>query len=126
MLRRLSQLWQRLFRSREFERDLAEEIEASFNMMVERLVARGMTPAAARRAARADFEGVELGIHDRFPGSPFHAILQDFRYAGRGCSRAFRHTGKTRAATTHTLGRSREHSDARLLFAREGNRYPRR
>lgn len=84
---RFSQLVRRFFRSRQFERDLAEEIETSFKMMVERLVARGMTPAAARRAARADFEGIELGIHDRFPSSPFHAILQDFRYAWRGLRR---------------------------------------
>ena len=87
MIHRLSELWERLFRGRRVERDLAEEIDASFHMIVDRLVAQGLTPAAARRAARADFEGLAVGIHDRFSASPFHAILQDFRYAWRGLGR---------------------------------------
>src|SRR5262249_52809542 len=54
---------------------------------VDRLVARGMSPEEARRAARMDFEGLEQvkeSVRDSLIGSTLRAFLQDARYAWRG------------------------------------------
>ena len=59
MLRRIAHLFDSLFRRRRLEDDLGEEPRSSFEMIADQFVARGMCPAAARRAARIEFEGVE-------------------------------------------------------------------
>jgi len=56
---RVANLWKYLFRRRRLEDELDEELRSSFDMTVERHIARGMRPSDARRAARIDFEGVE-------------------------------------------------------------------
>ena len=55
MLRRLTQLYEYLFRRRRLEDDLDEELRSSFEMIVDQYVARGVTPADARRDARIEF-----------------------------------------------------------------------
>ena len=90
MFRRLACLWEWLFRRRRLEDDLDEELRSSFEMIVDRLVARGMPPAAARRAARLEFEGLEQvkeRVRDGWVGSGIHAFIQDMRYALRGLRR---------------------------------------
>ena len=90
MLRRLVHLYEYLFRRRCLEDDLDEELRTSFEMIVDQCVARGMTPADARRAARIEFEGldqVKEKVRDGLVGSAIQAFLQDARYAWRGLRR---------------------------------------
>jgi hypothetical protein len=61
-----------------------------FKAAMPRFVARGMSPEDARRAARIEFEGVELEkeqVRDTFAGSALRVFLQDLRFAGRGLHR---------------------------------------
>jgi predicted permease len=90
MFRRLRHLFQCLFRRRHLEDELDEEVDSSFEMTVDRLVARGMPLAEARRAARIEFEGVEQvkeKVRDGLVGSSLQIFIQDARYAWRGLRR---------------------------------------
>ena len=90
MFRRLTHLCEYFFRRRRLEDDLDEELRTSFEMLVDRFTARGMSPAEARRAARLEFEGLEQvkeNVRDGLVGSSIAALLQDTRYAWRGLSR---------------------------------------
>jgi hypothetical protein len=87
MFRRLRHLFDYLFRRRRLEDDLDEELQSSFNMIVDQFIARGMSAAEARRAARLEFEGLEQvkeKIRDGLIGSAIQVSLQDLRYAWRG------------------------------------------
>src|SRR5262245_32231040 len=87
MFRRLSQVLEYLFRRRRLEDDLDEELRSSFEMIVDRLVARGTSTAEARRVAQLEFEGLEQvkeRVRDNMAGSAIDAIRQDLRYAWRG------------------------------------------
>ena len=90
MLRRLRHLFDYLFRRRRLEDELDEEVDSSFDMMVDRFVAGGMSLPEARRAARIEFEGVEQvkeKVRDGLVGSALLVFLQDARYAWRGLRR---------------------------------------
>lgn len=90
MFRRLGCLFEYLFRRHRLEDDLAEELRTSVEMMVDRFVARGMSPAEARRAAQLEFEGVEQvkeRVRDALTGSGLQSFHQDLRYALRGLRR---------------------------------------
>jgi putative ABC transport system permease protein len=90
MFRRLRHLFGYLFRRRQLEEDLDEELRSSFEMMVEQLVARGKEPVQARRATRLEFEGLEQvkeRVRDHLVGSVLQTFLQDVRYAWRGLRR---------------------------------------
>jgi len=87
MFRRFTHLFEYLFRRRRLEDDLDEELRSSFEMIVDRFAADGMSPAEARRAARLEFEGLEQvkeNVRDGLVGSGLQAFLQDTRYALRG------------------------------------------
>src|SRR5579872_930475 len=89
-------LYRFLFRRQHLEDELDEELRSCFDMLVDRYIARGMTPEAARRAARIEFEGVEQvkeGVRDVFLGMNLETIGQDIRYAWRALR-------KTRGFTT--------------------------
>src|SRR5437763_12245119 len=62
--------------------DIDQELRVSYDMLVDRYIARGMTPAQARRAARLEFEDIEPVKE----GAAF-AWMQDLRYACRGLLR---------------------------------------
>lgn len=86
MLRRLSNLFQFLFHRRKLEEDLDAELRSSFELIVDRNLARGMAPHEARRTARLEFESldhVKDQVRDRLTGASLHAIFQDVRYAWR-------------------------------------------
>jgi predicted permease len=90
MFRRLTHLFEYLFRRRRLEDDLDEELRSSFDMIVDRFAARGMSPAQARRTARLEFEGLEQvkeNVRDGLVGSGLQALLQDTGYALRGLRR---------------------------------------
>ena len=87
MIGRLRHTFECLFQRRRVEDDLDEELQSSFEMVVDRYVASGLSPARARRAARIDFEGVEQvkeRVRDGLPGSSVHTLSQDVLYAWRG------------------------------------------
>jgi hypothetical protein len=76
----------RLVRRDSSERDLREEFEAHLQFDVEDRIARGMSPAAARRTALIDFGGVErFKEEDRDARGVrlLEDLAQDARYAVR-------------------------------------------
>lgn len=90
MLRRLAHLFAYFFRRRSLEDDLDRELRSSFELLVDRMVARGMSGAEARRAARIEFEGVEQvkeRVRDGMAGSLLQSLVQDARYAWKGLVR---------------------------------------
>lgn len=90
MLQRLRRLLDSVFRRHRLEGDLDEELRSNFQMLVDRLIARGMTPEEARRAAQLEFEGLEQikeRVRDGWFGSGLRAFLYDIRYAWRGLRR---------------------------------------
>jgi predicted permease len=87
LFRRTRHLFDYLFRRRRLEDDLGEELRSSLEMTVDRLIARGVPEAAARRSAQAEFEGlaqVQESVRDNLIGSALAAFLRDVRYAWRG------------------------------------------
>ena len=87
MIRQLRYFLRYFFRRRHFEDELNEELRSSFELIVERNVERGLTPEAARRATRMEFEDLEQikeGIRDRMTGAGVYSFLQDIRYGWRG------------------------------------------
>jgi predicted permease len=90
MIRRLRHIAAYVFRRRRLEDSLDEELRTSFELYVDRNIARGMSPDQARRAARIDFEGLEQvkeRVRDRLAGAGLDAFLQDLRYGWRGLRR---------------------------------------
>jgi predicted permease len=90
MFRRVNHLFEYLFRRRRLEDDLDEELRSSFDAIVDRFIARGMSAAEARRAARLEFDGLEQvkeNVRDGLVGSGLQAFLQDTSYALRGLRR---------------------------------------
>jgi predicted permease len=105
MFGRLRHTFEYLFRRRRVEDELDEELRSSFEMVVDRYRASGMSSAEARRTARIDFEGVEQvkeSIRDGLAGSSLETLAQDVRYAWRGLWR--RPSFAVVALTTLALG----------------------
>ena len=90
MFRRLRHLFTSLFRRRQLEDELDEELRSSFEMVVDRFVAQGLPPEDARRRARLEFGGFEQvkeNVRDSLLGASLGTSLQDVRYAWRGLRR---------------------------------------
>src|SRR4051812_12005905 len=83
-------LWQRIFaflRGRRMEQDLSAEIESHLAMQEAEFRAQGMSPGAARTAARREFGGVAQAMEDyrERRGLPWlEGLARDARYAMRG------------------------------------------
>jgi predicted permease len=76
-----------LFRPRQVEAELDEEIQSFYDTMTERFITQGMTPSAARRAARVQFTGseqVKEQVRDARAGAFLDFLLRETRYALRG------------------------------------------
>src|ERR1017187_7627003 len=86
-------IWKRiaaLFGGNRLERELSEEIETHLAMQEEEFRARGMSPRAARMAARREFGGVAqtAGAYRERRGIPWiEGGVKDLRYAFRGLAR---------------------------------------
>ena len=86
-------MWQRfssLFRRSRLERELTEEIETHLALQEELFRRQGMTPEAARLAARREFGGVAQAMEsyrDRRGIRWLESSLADLRYAFRGLRR---------------------------------------
>jgi hypothetical protein len=57
LLPRLSSLWRNLFCKSRKEQELAEEVDAYLEMLVEQKIKEGLDPAEARRAALIELGG---------------------------------------------------------------------
>src|SRR5260370_18924364 len=75
-----------LFHKRQLDGDLDAELQAHVELLSQDNIRRGMTPAAARYAARREFGGLEQAkeLHRDQRSIPFFdALLQDLRFAFR-------------------------------------------
>jgi putative ABC transport system permease protein len=92
ILARLASLRNTLFRKTALDRDLDEEIRATEETLVDRHLAAGMSPLAARRAAAAALGGpggafrVKEDVREGRIGAGLDSLLLDVRYAWRGLS----------------------------------------
>jgi putative ABC transport system permease protein len=83
---RVGNLWRNLFHSGQVERDLDDEVRATFDLLVDEKVQAGMAVADARRVASLELGGVESvkqQVRDARAGALVESVLQDLRYAGR-------------------------------------------
>ena len=83
---RIASLARTLFRRRQLDRDLDEELHAAVATLSDRYRAEGLTPADAERAARVDMGGIEQvkeNVRAGRIGAGIDASLQDVRYAWR-------------------------------------------
>ena len=79
-------LFESLFRRRQVEGRMDDELRSCFEMLVDRYLAEGLAPEAARRAARLEFGGAEQvkeQVREVRVGSSFDSLGQDIRYGWR-------------------------------------------
>ena len=68
------------------ERDLDDELQAALDLLIDEELARGKSPADARRAALLTLGGIEsvkVQVRDVRAGAWFDTVLGDIRYAAR-------------------------------------------
>src|SRR6202171_4365653 len=102
-MRFLATLFRNLSRHGAVERDLDEEVQAHFELLIDEYRATGMEDAAARRAARLELGGtgqVKDAVRDVRRGVWLDHLWQDLRY---GCRQLYRQPGFTGIAAL-TLG----------------------
>jgi predicted permease len=79
-------LWRALFRNARVDADLADEMRFHIEREVEANIAHGMTPDAARRAARLTFGSVDAAqeqARDERPGTGVRQAMRDVRFGAR-------------------------------------------
>jgi len=82
----LKSLSRNLFRKRQVESQLDEELRSYANMIADEKIAAGTPPSEARRTTLADLGGVEQvkqSVRDRRTGAGLELLWQDVRYALR-------------------------------------------
>ena len=83
--------WGRLWRRRPPESELDDEVEAYYEILIERARARGLSREQARREVWKKFESpaqVKSRIREAHVGSFFETTLRDVRYAARILTRS--------------------------------------
>jgi hypothetical protein len=91
VVERLRSLWRNLVHRDRVDRDLGDEIRATFELLVDEKVRSGMDPEAARRTARLELgsaDSLEEDVRDVRAGAPVDVLVQDVRYALRLLRRA--------------------------------------
>ncbi len=91
ILARFSSLWRNLSHKARVERDLDDELAAYLDLVAAEKVRAGMSPQAARRAARIQLGGVEQvkeGVRGARVGAFFDTLLLDLRYGARALARS--------------------------------------
>ena len=90
-LHRLLSLGRNLVRQQELERQLADELSAHLDLLIEEKIRAGLSLAAARREALLEFGGIEQ-VKERVRrvrrGYYIESLVRDFRSAGRSLLRA--------------------------------------
>src|ERR1700674_4068700 len=85
-LSRITSLFRNLSRKQENERELDQEVSSYLDLLTEEKIQGGMSPEAARRAARLELGGVEQvkeEVRDVRAGAWMETVLQDLRYGIR-------------------------------------------
>jgi predicted permease len=83
---RILAVWRMLFRNARVDADLAEEMRFHVERETEANIARGMSPTAARRAARLTFgsiDGAQEVSRDDRPGAGVRQLMRDVRFGAR-------------------------------------------
>lgn len=96
-------LWRSLFRKREVDRDLSEELTAYTDLLTQEKVSRGLSPAAARREALVEIGGIEQvkeQVRDVRAGSVWESVLKDIEQSVR----SLRHSAGTSLLAIGTFG----------------------
>jgi predicted permease len=83
---RIISFWRNLLRRGRVERDLDDELRATFQLLVEENLEAGMAPDDARRAARLELGSLDAlkdHVRDVRAGASMHRLARDLRYALR-------------------------------------------
>jgi putative ABC transport system permease protein len=83
---RLTSLWRNLIHKNQRELELAEEIQAYLEMLVEAKIKEGLDPAEARRAALIELGGItqiKESVREVRMGHYWDTLCQDLRYGAR-------------------------------------------
>src|SRR5687767_3233097 len=83
---RLISFWRNLLRRHRVERDLDDELQATFELLVAEKIRSGTTRNDARRAARLELgnaESIKEQVRDARTGAFVDTLLQDVRYGAR-------------------------------------------
>jgi putative ABC transport system permease protein len=86
VLHQIVALWRALFRSARIDADLADEMRFHIDRETDANIARGMSPEAARRAARLTFGSIDAAqetSRDERPGAGVRQMLKDVRFGVR-------------------------------------------
>jgi putative ABC transport system permease protein len=86
LLPRLSSLWRNLFHKVRKDQELAEEIDAYLEMLVEQKIKEGLDTAEARRTALIELGGgeqVKEKVREVSAGHHLETLWQDLRFALR-------------------------------------------
>jgi predicted permease len=84
-------VWRNLLHLDQVERDLDDEVQAVFDLLVAEKVQAGMSEREARRAAALELGGIEpvkQQVREARAGALVDSLLQDVGYAGRALRRA--------------------------------------
>ena len=83
---RVASLWRNLVHRDRFERDLNDEVRATYDLLVDERVRAGASAEDARRLAALALGGIESAkqqVRENRTGASVEALLQDARYATR-------------------------------------------
>jgi predicted permease len=86
MLMRIKSLWRNIFAKQRNDRELDDELHSYIDQLAEDKIREGMTPEAARRAARIELGGAEQvkeSVREARSGAWLDSLLQDLRYGAR-------------------------------------------
>jgi predicted permease len=86
VISRLRALWNNVFRRKQLDRDLDEELEAYVELLSAEKMQAGVNPEEARHRARRETGGldqVRQGVRDIRAGVSFDRLVQDIRYGVR-------------------------------------------
>ena len=78
--------WRNLFRKKDVERELSDELAYTFDALVEKKIRQGLSEAEARRWSAIELGGVEQlkeKVREARAGYYLESVLRDARYAGR-------------------------------------------
>jgi putative ABC transport system permease protein len=82
----LVSLWRNLAGANRVEKELADEVQAYLDLLVDEKINEGMAPDEARRAALVEMGGVEQlkeGVREVRMGSALETLVQDLRFGAR-------------------------------------------
>jgi putative ABC transport system permease protein len=86
VLNRIAAYWRNLFRKRDVEQELSDELAYAFDALVEKKIGEGLSEVEARRWATIELGGVEQlkeRVREVKAGYYIEGVMRDLRYAGR-------------------------------------------